>query len=396
MNNELISKAVEDFEKSKMAYTKFTSANDTGSTGGHQAGWHIHKGAWNLFFDEPGVKGNNKDRFIKIKWQDDFETDSRVIYYGVGTRNEYRLTRFGKGFPFLREENEGDFVLFLLMDDGEYKAYVFTTDDEIESFTSETGISVTEANKIIFPEKKQEQPPALEELIQQTAAEVGNIMPPGTWIASRAMEILFQSGVLGDDTARKDPDEFLLKLIETEYQLFQAIERNKYGEIIAQGFESVEAFISTAHTILNSRKSRAGHSLENHLSSIFDKNEVKYECQVVTEGKKTADFIFPDCASYHNPNFLVEDLFFMAAKTTCKDRWRQILNEADRLDTSYLMTLQQSISKAQCAEMKEEGVILVVPERYKPSFPAEYRNQIFSLQQFITTINGHQGSRRSS
>jgi hypothetical protein len=48
------------------------------------------------------LKSKNKDEFITINWQDDFETSSRFIYYGVGSRNEYRLTRFGRGFPFLR------------------------------------------------------------------------------------------------------------------------------------------------------------------------------------------------------------------------------------------------------------------------------------------------------
>lgn len=56
-----------------------------------------------FLFDTPGVKGENKDKMVKVKWQDDFTTDSRFIYYGQGTRNEYRITRFGKGFPFLRK-----------------------------------------------------------------------------------------------------------------------------------------------------------------------------------------------------------------------------------------------------------------------------------------------------
>ena len=47
----------------------------------------------------------NKEKMVSIKWQDDFTTDSRFIYYGQGTRNEYRITRFGKGFPFFEEDN---------------------------------------------------------------------------------------------------------------------------------------------------------------------------------------------------------------------------------------------------------------------------------------------------
>ena len=62
--------------------------------------FYIPKCAAALLFDTPGVKGENKDKMVKVKWQDDFTTDSRFIYYGQGTRNEYRITRFGKGFLF--------------------------------------------------------------------------------------------------------------------------------------------------------------------------------------------------------------------------------------------------------------------------------------------------------
>ena len=109
--NNILPIAIQACTDSPIAFSKFITANDTGATGGHQAGFHIHKHAWKLFFDTPGEKGKNKDVFIKIKWQNNFETDSRFIYYGVGTRNEYRLTRFGKGFPFLNEEKIGDLLI---------------------------------------------------------------------------------------------------------------------------------------------------------------------------------------------------------------------------------------------------------------------------------------------
>ena len=69
----------------------------------------------------------------------------------------------------------------------------------------------------------------------------------------------------------------------------------------------------------------------------------------------------------HNQAFFIENLCTLAAKTTCKDRWRQVLNEADRLRdrNKYLCTLQQGISSAQMDEMQTERVILVVPKRYK-------------------------------
>ena len=81
-----------------------------------------------------GQRGENKDRYVKIRWQDDFETESRFIYYGTGTRNEYRITRFGKGFPFLRSENTGDLFILVQMDYDYYHAYILQTDDDINEF----------------------------------------------------------------------------------------------------------------------------------------------------------------------------------------------------------------------------------------------------------------------
>lgn len=388
--NEIVSKAIADYERAELAYTKFTTPNNVGATGSHESGWLISKTAWPLFFNKPGVKGEQLDRFIEIKWQDDFVTQSRFIYYGRKTRNEYRLTKFGRGFPFLQEENIGDYVIILKMGKDEYKAYVLQTDDDIEDFTSAVGLSVTEANSLVQPDKSKIRKPSPTSLIEAVAIETKGVMPSGLWIAGKAFEITMAALKIGDSAAIHNPDSFLINLIKIEYELFQAIERLKFGSTIKAGFASVDAFISVANSILNSRKSRAGHSLENHLTTIFDANRLRYEQQVVTEGKKTADFIFPDGESYHNPLFLVEDLFFMAAKTTCKDRWRQVLNEADRLDTTYLMTLQQSISKNQCKEMQDEGVVLVVPNEYKPSFPKEFQNEILSLHQFIATVKATQ------
>ena len=74
-----------------------------------------------------------------------------------------------------------------------------------------------------------------------------------------------------------------------------------------------------------------------------------------------------------------------AAKTTCKDRWRQVLNEADRLrdKPKYLCTLQQGISGAQMDEMQTENVILVVPRPYIRTYPADRQDRIWTLAKFV-------------
>ena len=52
--NNLVGLAVAAVSRSRNAFCKFTSANDAGSTGAHQAGYYIPKSAWPVMFDCPG------------------------------------------------------------------------------------------------------------------------------------------------------------------------------------------------------------------------------------------------------------------------------------------------------------------------------------------------------
>ena len=63
------------------------------------------------------------------------------------------------------------------------------------------------------------------------------------------------------------------------------------------------------------------------------------------------------------------------------------MNEADRIRTKHLFTLQQGISKNQLSEMNQYGVQLVVPRAYLSSFPAEHRADILTLEQFVNYVS---------
>ena len=124
------------------------------------------------------------------------------------------------------------------------------------------------------------------------------------------------------------------------------------------------------------------------MAAIFDENQVSYTAQAVTEGNKRPDFVFPSELAYHDFTFPTHKLTTLAAKTTCKDRWRQILNEADRLrdGRKYLCTLQQGISAAQMDEMDAERVILVVPHAYIGTYPKDRQNRIWTIGKFVTYV----------
>ena len=141
--------AIQAVLSGQRAYCKFLAANDTGLTGGHQAGIYISKPSIPILFDEPGIKGTNKEKWVKVKWQDGIETDTRFIYYGKGTRNEYRITNFGRGFPFLRPEYTGALFVFTKCDAEDYQAFVLNSEEDIDQFLDAFGISPTETNQLI-------------------------------------------------------------------------------------------------------------------------------------------------------------------------------------------------------------------------------------------------------
>jgi hypothetical protein len=76
----------------------------------------------------------------------------------------------------------------------------------------------------------------------------------------------------------------------------------------------------------------------------------------------------------------------LAAKTTARDRWRQVLNEADRVPVKHLLTLQEGVSVNQFAEMQAARLQLVIPASLVAAFPAEVRPKLMTLDQFITDV----------
>lgn len=382
MISDFSESAIKVTEDGQTTYCKFITPNDTGSTGGHQSGYHISKTAWSLFFDSPGIRGANKDKTVIIQWQDDFETESRFTYYGTGTRNEYRLTRFGRGFPFLNDENIGSLLVMSKVADDHYKAYTLETEIEIENYLNFFGISPDKANGLI-PELTAT-PTNLQRLIDDYIQSLSNGFPTTEILSIKAREIFFSANRQNEQFAARFPDLAITDWVNAEFDLFKAVERRIYSSQLTRPFSDVDKLVSFSNTVLNRRKSRAGKSLEHHLEKIFDVNNLPYTSQGITEGKKKPDFIIPSITLYHDNGFSDGKLVFLGAKTTCKDRWRQVLNEATRIPHKHLFTLQQGISSNQLQEMKDENLTLVVPEKHLFTFPAEHRADILTLKNFIS------------
>ena len=381
-----VSSAIQDVLDGRQAYCKFLAANDVGKTGSHQSGIYIAKEASALLFDAPGVRGTNKDKYVKIRWQNEIETDSRFIYYGKKTRNEYRITRFGRGFPFLTPEYTGALLVLTQQTEDEYTGFVFNTEEEIESFLDAFGLSPTETDCLI--NAGQISPKHAEATAIQAFIDSLTVDFPASEVMSQAARNIHEKVYDHQELVVTNPDRKITDWVDMEYTLFRALERSRYGELISRGFSSVDEFVSVANKVLNRRKSRAGKGLEHHLAAIFDGNNLLYSAQAVTEGNKKPDFIFPSIEAYHDSGYPADGLISLASKTTCKDRWRQVLNEADRLKNrhKYLFTLQQGISAAQMDEMQAEGVVLVVPKAYIGAYPKDRKERIWTLKKFVDYV----------
>ena len=185
---------------------------------------------------------------------------------------------------------------------------------------------------------------------------------------------------------RLQPDERLLRRRDCEYRLFRTLEESIVLPRIREGFPTVDEFVSYANGVTNRRKARSGASLELQAATIFDEAGVSYTRGAVSEGHKRPDFLFPNSEAYHDSAFPAEQLRMLAAKTTCKDRWRQILNEADRIPVKHLLTLQEGVSEHQFTEMTQSGVVLVVPSPLHESYPRSIRDRLHDLNEFIAAM----------
>lgn len=390
MNSDVAAKAIESVLKGYPSYCKFLSANDSGETGGHQSGILISKSAKAMFWTDDELRENHiLKKYGRIRWQGDYDTDCTFTWYA--SKNELRITGFGRGKSPLTSEFTG--ALFVMVKDSEedYRGYLLNTDDDIGQFLDAFGLTPAETNRPLKTDGIN--PKIREKLAIDSFIDTLKVEFPASADMSKAARNIQYQVYMNRSLAVNDPDSILLRWTEQEYTLFRAIEHARYGDIVAGGFSSVEDFVVMANQVLNRRKSRAGKSLEHHLAAIFDENKICYTAQAVTEGNKKPDFLFPSEEAYHDMTLTVEKLCTLAAKTTCKDRWRQILNEANRLreENKYLCTMQQGISAAQMDEMETEKVILVVPKAYHTAYPKEKRDRIWTLGKFVNYVREMEG-----
>ncbi len=186
------------------------------------------------------------------------------------------------------------------------------------------------------------------------------------------------------------PDATLIEWLDHEERLFRCLERHIVEQRLRKGFDDVESFISFSLSVHNRRKSRAGHSLENHLGQVFVENKLLFDRGSKTENRSKPDFLFPGQQAYQTKDFPSTLLTMLGVKTSCKDRWRQVLAEANKIPQKHLLTLEPGISNNQTNEMQSQSLQLIVPDMIFSSYGKKQQEWLLNVQDFISCVKEKQ------
>lgn len=369
-------------------FAKRLSANDTGLTGGHQVGFYVPYRFAMAVAPELDEDVLNPRRLLDFDLVSHGErSNPSLIYYNNryqtrGTRNEFRVTGFGGARSALQNPDSTGAILVTAwrVESARVEAWVAGSLEEEDAIEAVIGPvePATNVLRLVPGEDRVQLTPAREATCEPPIEEL-----PASW----AVE--FPAGrALTDEAVRRRPgrghgvDARLLERYRCEFGLFKVVESAHVVPLISGGFPTVESFLSIAQTVANRRKSRAGRSLELHLARVFDEEAVVYETGETTEGNRRPDFVFPSIAAYRAN----EPSRMLGVKTSVKERWRQVLDEAAKIPEKHLFTLSEGVSPDQFQQMHGAGLRLVVPQANVVKFPLVIRSNLMTLADFIRLV----------
>jgi hypothetical protein len=391
------------------AAVKRLSAVEADSERSHQhefAGGHLRK----MFGDEDRLEF--PARFIWLSdEQEGISEDGKLSWYDSRRNNpdrsaEYRLYYFDNGVTSLMKEGDSFFVatrrdgstMVIITPEGStiesQLAWLFGIEGKNESFES-TEVTEDESFRLDFAARyildeigiDAEEPQT--DVLDAILGKCGDKFPATYDFSKMARESL------SEISAMDDADLVLMAWLEREELLFRRMERHIVSERLKTGFVAadtadVDGFIAFSLSVQNRRKSRAGYSLEHHLTALFKARGIKFERGVETENRNKPDFLFPGQKEYRDAAFDTAKLTMLGAKSTCKDRWRQVLSEASRIQHKHLVTLEPGITENQTDEMKAKHLQLVVPVAIQDTYKPSQREWLIGVADFVGLVKTRQ------
>ncbi len=338
--------------------------------------------------------------------QDAVTIHSRATYYDARENQPHRAPEWRLYYPsnaVTETMNEGD-ALFLALDTSDTLYFIIaparsTSEDQlswlfgveprgtfdVRSFRDEDPELDFAAHFILDElgiEFEVPDAPKLDAIIDP----LGTSFPPTAEFSQLARDSL-------DDVSPKDdPDGALLAWLSHEESMFRRLERRIIADRLETGFvdsegTDVDGFIRFSLSVQNRRKSRMGHSLEHHLEAVFVAHGVRHVRGAMTENRQRPDFLFPSLEAYEAaPPDGATGLFMLGAKSTCKDRWRQVLVEAAKIPRKHLLTLEPSIPSTQTNQMAMYDLQLVVTQPIHATYTPIQRHWLWTLYDFIEEV----------
>jgi hypothetical protein len=201
----------------------------------------------------------------------------------------------------------------------------------------------------------------------------------------------FARSTLDLDLAGK-PDASLVAWWEREDLLFRIHARALLRRPIEQEFErwrrageiDVDAIRAVVMSSTQTARSRAGAAFENHLATIFRACGLRFAARRRTSSGDIPDFLFPGVQEYETSPH-VEALTMLAAKTTCKERWQQVLAEAPRIARRHLATMSGDLPPDQLQRMRDSNLTLVLPAARHSTLPPGTTG-VMALREFIEMV----------
>lgn len=367
---------------------KILSGNDTLANDTHQAGAYVPKEFVFEIFPSVAVSrtANPRRKFASVLDSHGVENTPTAIWYNNRAvserpRDEARFTGWGgSGSPLLAPDSTGSVVVFAFrmgpVEAEECRIWLCASTEEEDVVFEHLG--PVEPGKFAG-DVVSDQAARRDRSCTLSEEEI----EPGWILKFPSTADVVTMTVLRLTSARqRKPDDRLLARRECEYAIFRSIEAAAVLPRIREGFGTVDIFVDYANSVTNRRKARSGASLGLQLTVLLAEENVAFSYDAISEGRKRPDFLFPSAEAYRKANE-PSSIRMLAAKTTCKDRWRQILNEADKVHIKYLLTLQHGVSINQHLEMKQAGVVLVVPRPLHKKYPDSVRPDLLDVSRFI-------------
>lgn len=253
-------------------------------------------------------------------------------------------------------------------------------------------------------------------------------MPDAQEMSDKALERYEEeNGELTPDFVRKNFNRLLQRMIEIETELYREYEKkavnhspclfidehykedNEYPETqqllsdlekIYEEEEDFEEFFQRmfpklyplanhiAQSASQSRRTRAGKSLESHIENLLEVMGYDFDRQEEVEGA-IIDLVIPNMEAFHNnPDYTI----FLACQTTLKDRFRLSLSKlptVNRVRTFIATATGQNLitssddadlTEGKVQEIEDKGYRIIVFDEVKEKFPDN--NTVISYSEF--------------